>query len=360
MDANLFPAGFNNICDVDREEAPQVLKGFLERNYPHLDHKVILLAEEHTKNQFYWQNIIALKKIIEGAGLDAVVALPDPHFLSQEVMSSSGETIFVHAAIPISESRKLSVNGSIYDFVICNNDFSNGYTEWLRALDVQILPSPRLGWHSRKKSDFFSHYNILATEFSELLEINPEALTIKTHTFPAFDTSNSQSQADLAAAVDSFLEALHRVYRQSNISHDPYVFIKNNSGTYGLGVTSVHSGKDVLAWNNKIRKKMKAVKGGGQLTEVIIQEGLPTRFHSEEGSAEPTVYMVGDQLIGGFLRTHSEKSKNESLNSPGAVFKRLCVTDFKVNMKSCPMENVYGWLAKVGALAIAHEIKSAL
>jgi glutamate--cysteine ligase len=65
--------------------------------------------------------------------------------------------------------------------------------------------------------------------------------------------------------------------------------------------------------------------------------------------------MVGDKLCGGFLRTHQEKSPIDSLNSPGAVYKRLCISDLRVDSTKCPQENVYGWVAKIGMLSIAKE-----
>ncbi len=100
---------------------------------------------------------------------------------------------------------------------------------------------------------------------------------------------------------------------------------------------------------------MKAAKGGGGISQVIIQEGVPTLLKQDDATAEPVIYMIGEQLAGGFLRTHSSKGPEESLNSPGAVYKRLCVSDLAINTPGCPMENVYGWVAKLGFLAIALE-----
>jgi glutamate--cysteine ligase len=122
-------------------------------------------------------------------------------------------------------------------------------------------------------------------------------------------------------------------------------------------VIRVSSGKEVLEWNYKAKKKMKAAKGGRDVEEVIIQEGIPSIVQSDGASAEPVIYMIGCQLAGGFLRTHSEKSGTESLNSPGAVYKRLCVSDLNVSLAGSPLENVYGWSAKLGLLAIALEAK---
>ena len=88
---------------------------------------------------------------------------------------------------------------------------------------------------------------------------------------------------------------------------------------------------------------------------MIIQEGIPSVLKKDEATAEPVLYMIGDELAGGFLRTHEKKNSYQSLNSPGAVYKRLCLSDLKVRAEGCVPENVYGWLAKIGLLAITQE-----
>ena len=145
--------------------------------------------------------------------------------------------------------------------------------------------------------------------------------------------------------------------KQKNITQEPFCFVKNNAGTYGLGVVKVTSASEILDWTYNARKKMKAAKGGKQIETVIIQEGIPSIVTSDNASAEPVIYMIGCDLAGGFLRTHAEKSATESLNSPGAVYKRLCVTDLYTDRSGCPKENVYGWSAKLGLLAIGLEAK---
>ena len=73
----------------------------------------------------------------------------------------------------------------------------------------------------------------------------------------------------------------------------------------------------------KARKKMKASKGETGVSEIIIQEGIPTALHSSDNqSAEPVIYMIGSQVAGGFLRSHKKKDYKTNLNSPGAVFRR--------------------------------------
>jgi glutamate--cysteine ligase len=88
---------------------------------------------------------------------------------------------------------------------------------------------------------------------------------------------------------------------------------------------------------------------------VILQEGIPTNVSADGDVAEPAIYLIGNKLAGGFLRTHKEKGRIENLNSPGAVFKRLCMSDLMVDVEGNRLENVYGWVARLNALAIGLE-----
>jgi glutamate--cysteine ligase len=99
---------------------------------------------------------------------------------------------------------------------------------------------------------------------------------------------------------------------------------------------------------------------------VAIQEGVPTATLVDRLAAEPVVYLLGDQLLGGFLRTNTEKGDEENLNSQGMVFKMLCMSDLR---KSDPedeptedplLEMAYGAIARISALATGKEIAESL
>ena len=176
--------------------------------------------------------------------------------------------------------------------------------------------------------------------------------------FPHFVVDDEESRENLAHQAHGLMARIKKNYLARGIEREPFLFIKNNAGTYGLGVIQVKDPDEIKSWNNKARKKMKAAKGGREVTEVIIQEGVPTAVHATGGvTAEPVIYMIGCQLAGGFLRTHSEKGDDDSLNSPGAVFQRLCISDLAVKLEGCPMENSYGWVAKLAFLSVAREAK---
>jgi glutamate--cysteine ligase len=356
VDANIFPAGFNNICRVDRESSVDLARIYLAAHYPEA-RRLVLLTEEHTNNPYYWENVAALKEIIEKAGRELVLTFPRALSRPIEVQGLQGHKLTVQ---PTERSGSgLFVEGKPVDLIISNNDFSDAYQEWIEGLETPINPPHDLGWHRRRKNQFFEVYNQLAKEFCLTLDVDPFYMQIETRLFTEFNLNSDESRQALAEKVDGLISDLSTVYKARGIEAQPFVFIKNSSGTYGLGVTQVKSGQEVLAWNSKSRKKMKAAKGGREVEEVIIQEGVPTIVSSSGSTAEPAIYMIGCQLAGGFLRTHSERTPEESLNSPGASYQRLCVSDLKVNVEGHPMENVYGWIAKLGFLAIAIEAQNA-
>src|SRR5204862_6981756 len=145
-------------------------------------------------------------------------------------------------------------------------------------------------WHNRLKDEFFKEYNQLAAAFCKIIDLDPWHLGVDTTLFDHFDINDDESRAKLAADVDKVIARLKSQYQSHGQNFDPFVFIKNNAGTYGLGVTQADSGSQILSWNNKTRKKMKAAKGGREIEQVIIQEGIPTTVTSSGATAEPALY----------------------------------------------------------------------
>lgn len=351
VDANIYPAGFNNICPVDQESAPELFRSYLEKHYGLNIKKILLITEEHTQNPFYWDNISTIGKLLGNAGLEVKVAFPSRLEKSLQITSARGDVVSVESGFG---DAKVFTEFQP-DLIISNNDFSNAHEEWAKSVTTPINPPRELGWYQRSKYRYFKHYNQLAKEFADVAGFDPFIFSVKTELFENFDMEDEVQKKKLSQRVDGFISELKKEYLAKGITQDPFVFVKNDAGTYGLAVIRVQSGADILALNYKSRKKMKAAKGGRDVEDVIIQEGIPSRVQSEGASAEPVIYMVGEDLAGGFLRTHGEKSSTESLNSPGAVYKKLCVSDLNVSLEGSPLENVYGWSAKLGLLAIGLE-----
>jgi glutamate--cysteine ligase len=142
VDANIYPAGFNNICPVDRERAPEIVQDYLDSHYGQEFKNIVLLSEEHTSNSYYWENIKALKLMIEGAGREVRVAVPRDLESTVSVKAASGDVVMVHSAHR--EGNKIVLSNKFTpDLIISNNDFSIAYEEWDTKLDsVKKLSLP--------------------------------------------------------------------------------------------------------------------------------------------------------------------------------------------------------------------------
>ena len=351
VDANIYPAGFNNICPTDKETAVDLFRKYITVHYKFPIKKILLITEEHTKNPYYLENVYTISDLIIQAGYEVRLSFPKDLSEVVQLESVTGHLLQFGSGFESSDW----IQSFKPDLIISNNDFSLALQEWGQQISHPMNPPRELGWYQRKKSRYFKNYNLLVDEFSKVALIDPFLMRVETEEFSNFEINNDVSRNELAERVDHFLNNLKLKYKEQNITQDPFCFVKNNAGTYGLGVVKVNSGAEVKEWTYNARKKMKAAKGGRDIEAVIIQEGIPSVVTSGNSSAEPVIYMIGCELAGGFLRTHADKSSTESLNSPGAVYKKLCVTDLMDNRNKCPFENVYGWSAKLGLLAIGLE-----
>ena len=151
----------------------------------------------------------------------------------------------------------------------------------------------------------------------------------------------------LAGEIDEFLDNLRTKYRSLGIEREPTVVIKNDSGTYGLGVMMLTSGDQILNLSNRKANKLRYAKGGAKVDNFLIQEGIPTALTTEEGeSLEPVVYLVDGEAASWFYRINAKKSDMDNLNSPSARFENYEGT-----------ENPYGkeahsWHALVAELSM--------
>lgn len=369
VDSNLYPAGFNNICPEDQRTSPSVFKAHVDSIAPGA-RKILILPESHTSNVYYIENLYYLSQIVIHAGFELQLGWygGTPEGVSADgpvhLTSESGKKL---EAFPIRiEDGTLSAGGFIPDLILLNNDFSAGYPEILDGVKQPILPSHKLGWHSRKKSEHFRHYNELAGEFAALIGIDPWLIQVDTEEVSPVNFGDDEGIDLVAQSVDRVLKRTQAAYDRHGIETKPFVFVKNNSGTYGMGIMVVHSTDEVLTMNRRAKNKMSVGKGKSLIHSVAVQEGVPTATLVDRLAAEPVIYLFGGELIGGFLRTNTERGVEDNLNSQGMVFRKLCMSDLRAAEQDDAAEEeqneepllelVYGAVARISALAAGREL----
>lgn len=364
VDTNIFPGGFNNLCPSYRREAAKLFKEYMLEFYPNVQ-QIAILAEEHTRNTFYFENLFALSSIVKEAGFTVEIAS-----LSTEL--AQDKTEFETAEKNTISIWKAQINGPIFaispfkpDLILINNDFSAGVPELIKRIVQPMIPTPQIGWHSRRKSDHFSCYEKLSNTFAKLIDIDPWLISAPFRSMDQVDFSDEQSMNELAKKVDEILAEIKGKYVEYKIPGNPFVFVKNDAGTYGMAVMTAESGDQLLHLNKKERSNMKVGKNLRKVTQVIIQEGVPTTDRVHGNVAEPVMYLIHHQVCGGFFRLHEAKDERSNLNQPGMKFSKMCFHEMLGYSNSYPgdicdlecFKIVYKNIARLASYAAGCEIK---
>ena len=251
VDGNIFPAGFNNICQMDKDQAPEIASEFFNSRYPKVKY-MLILAEDHFRNVYYWDNVITIREILIEAGYKVdvgTISTAVNDFMT--LKSFSGHETLVYKVW--SKKGQLQTRKGVPDLVITNNDFSKAYSE-IDFSGTEMNPLKELGWYQRKKHSYFNHYNRLICEFTQFIGEDPWLFEVPTERFSDFNIADKSNHEALSFKVDKMIKETKKKYREHNIDEKPYVFIKNNSGTYGLGVVEINSGENIRNLNYKLKR----------------------------------------------------------------------------------------------------------
>ena len=256
------------------------------------------------------------------------------------------------------------VSEFIPDLILINNDFSSKCPEILRDIRQPVEPPVEMGWHTRRKNVHFEFYNKLAGELADIIEIDPWMISIETFSQKGVDLDKPEDREIVATHVDLLLNRLRNEYEKRGVNEKPFVFVKSNSGTYGMSVLSVLAGDDIRTLNAEGRKQMKVTKGGKPVRDVVIQEGIPTSLKFEpQVVGEPVIYLIKSNVAGGFLRQNKGKSKFDNLNTKGMEFSCLSFeNENSCENKECEkfLPPAYQIVARVAGIAAGYEIEKIL
>ena len=362
VDTNLFPGGFNNLNPDFLPLGVQAAMAAVEKVCPEAQ-RILLIPENHTRNTFYLQNVVALTNILRQAGLDVHVGSISPEITEPtRLQLPNGSELLLE---PVQrKGNRLGVAGFEPCSILLNNDLSGGIPEVLQGLEQNVIPPLHAGWAVRRKSRHFAAYTRVAREFAELIGIDPWLVDPMYATCGKINFQERVGEDCLAAQVSDMLSRIGAKYREYGVTQEPFVIVKADAGTYGMGIMTVKSPDDVRGLNRKQRNKMSVVKEGLQVEEVIVQEGVYTFESMNEAVAEPVIYMMDHYVIGGFYRVHTGRGVDENLNAPGMHFVPLAF-ETSCSLPDCAGKPdaapnrfyAYGVIARLALLAASIELE---
>lgn len=360
VDTNLFPAGFNNLNPDFLPLSIQAAQSTIMEKMPGCT-RILIVPENHTRNPFYFESLKNMHSIFSKAGFEVRIGSLIEGLESPQAIPNS--SLYLEPVIRLNDRIQLVDFNPC--FILLNNDLSAGVPDILQNIQQPIFPNPQLGWASRLKSSHFIHYQQLTEAFSQLVGIDPWCITPLFKACSGVNFMEGIGMEELADTVDTLFSEINKKYKEYHIQHEPFIVVKADAGTYGMGIMMVKSAAEITELNRKQRTKMSTSKGNQKINKVIVQEGIYT-FETagtppNEGVAEPVIYMIGQYVIGGFYRVHKDKRKDENLNMPGMHFEPLAFNAACNNPQveaTEPCANrfyTYGVIARLAALAAARE-----
>ena len=369
VDTNLYPGGWNNLSAPMLPLVVQATQAAIEKICPEA-RNLLLIPENHTRNTFYLSNIAQLVRIFRMAGLNVRVGsinpeIKEPTEIQLPDYGMGGGSVLLEPVVR--SERRIGLKDFDPCTVLLNNDLSAGVPGILEDLHEQhLLPPLHAGWHVRSKSTHFACYEEVSKRFGKMLGIDPWLIN------PMFSQCGEVNFADgagiecLRSNADALLGKIRRKYKEYGIQEKPFVIIKADNGTYGMGIMTVRDVADLDVLNRKTRNKMSVIKDGQSVSNVIIQEGVLTNERINEAVAEPVVYMMDRYVVGGFYRVHAERGVDENLNAPGAQFvplafdesTRLTEPGVKAGASAPNRFYMYGVIARLAMLAARYELEA--
>jgi glutamate--cysteine ligase len=365
VDTNLYPGGFNNLTPEMLPLAVQAAMAAIEKICPEAKN-LLLIPEKHTRNTFYLMNVQRLMQIFGAAGLNVRLGTLDETITEPTPLTlPDGSALVVEPLLR--SKRRLGLKDFDPCTILLNNDLSAGIPAILENLHEQyVLPPLHAGWAVRRKSQHFAAYEEVAKKFAKLLGMDPWLINPMFAKCGKVNFQDGTGQECVQSHADALLGKIRRKYKEYGIQEKPFVIVKADAGTYGMGIMTVRDAKDLDELNRKARNKMSVIKDNQEVSEVIIQEGVPTYERMNDAVAEPVVYMIDRYVVGGFYRVHAERGVDENLNAPGSSFVPLAFAEHHQLPKpgekpgaSAPNRfYMYGVIGRLAMLGASYELEA--
>ena len=364
VSTDLFPGSFNHLTPEMLPLAVQAAMAAIEKICPEA-RNLLLVPDNATDDPFYMTSVQRLVQVFTQAGLNVRLGSADPAVTGPRALAlPDGSELTVE---PLLRTRgRLGLKDFDPCTILLNNDLAQGIPRELHNLHEQyLLPPLHAGWTVRRKSRHFQSYEEVAKKFAKLLGMDPWLINPLYAQCGEVDFESAQGLDCVKAGVDAALSKVRRKYKEYGINEKPFVVVKADHGNRGNGVVTVRDAKD-LDDATQLRQRMGLAKDGLAISEVIIQEGVPSYERMHSAVAEPVVVMIDRYVVGGFYRVHAGRGTDENLGGPGSSYVPLAFAESgqlprpgaKPGASPPNRFYMYGVIGRLAMLAAAYELEA--
>ena len=365
VDTNLFPGGFNNLTPEMLPLAVQAAMAAIEKICP--EAKNLLLVPDMRTNSYYLAHVQRLMEVFTQAGLNVRLGTLDPGITAPTTLPlPDGSELLLEPLVR--GKRRLGLKDFDPCTILLNNDMAGGPPEVLQGLHEQyLLPPLHAGWTVRRKSRHFQSYEEVAKKFAKLLGMDSWLLNPMHAQCGQVDMNEPAGMDCVQTNVDALLTKVRRKYKEYGINERPFVVVKADNGSGGMGLLTVRDAKDIDELKRRPRDGRLGTSALAPVAgDVIIQEGVPTYERVNDAVAEPVVCMIDRYVVGGYYRVHATAGIDENLNAPGSAFVPLAFAQnhqlprrgVKPGASVPNRFYMYGVIGRLAMLAASYELEA--
>ena len=358
VDTDLFPEGFNHLTPPMLPLAVQAAMAAIEKICPEAKN-LLLVPAPRCDNPSYLMHLQRLVQVFTQAGLNVRLGSLDPELKAPRrlALPDGGE-------LTVEPLQRKRTRVGLKDFdpctVLLNDDLRGGVPRAVQNLHEQyLLPPLHAGWAVRRKSRHFASYEEVAKKFAKLLGMDPWLINPLAARCGEVDAATDSGLECVRAQADAVLAKVRRKFKEYGINEKPFVVVKADAGGMGAGVLTVRDVRDIDV--DRLRRAFPR-----EVTEVIIQEGVPSYERLNDAVAEPVVCMIDRYVVGGYYRVHAGRGIDENLTGPDSAFVPLAFAESHqlpargVKPGASPPNRfyMYGVIGRLAMLAASYELEA--
>ncbi|MCC7151643.1 MAG: glutamate--cysteine ligase [Rubrivivax sp.] len=361
---DLFPAGFNHLTPQMLPLAVQAAMAAIEKICPEAKN-LLLVPCAHCDSASYLEHLQRLVQVFTQAGLNVRLGSADPDLdAPQTLRSATGEALVIE---PLQRHRtRLGLKDFDPCTILLNDDLRAGVPRVLQNLYEQyLLPPLHASWATRRKSHHFHSYEEVAKKFAKLMGMDPWLINPMSAHCGQVEAGSDAGLECVRSHCEALLARQRRKFKEYGIAERPFVVVKADAGGMGAGVLTVRDVRELDA----ARLQRALARPPGQepgVSEVIIQEGVPTCERIDEAMAEPVVCTIDRYVVGGYYRVLAGRASDESLQAPETRYVSLDFAESPMLPArgarpgaSAPNRfYMYGVIGRLAMLAAAYELEA--
>lgn len=366
VDTHLFPDGFHNLTAEMLPLAVQAAMAAIEKICPEAKN-LLLIPDRQTHNTFYLANVQRLMQVFHQAGLNVRLGTLDESVTAPtDITLADGSSLTIE---PVVRTRgRIGLKNFDPCTILLNNELSAGVPKLLENLHEQfLLPPLHAGGAQRRTSNHLRSYEEVAKKFAKLLGMDPWLINPMFTRIGELNLREARAADSLGVHAEALLNKVRRKYKEYGIQEKPFIVVKGDRS--GLGLMTVRDPKDLVELLQR-RASHPASAGaaadGSGLSDVLLQEGVPTYERVNDAVAEPVVYMIDRYVVGGFYRVNAGRGVDENLSLPGAAFVPLAFAEsnqlprpgVKPGVSAPNRFYMYGVIARLAMVAASYELEA--